>query len=357
MSPSQTPADGQAGETPARSTRMLREAAEAPAIVAGQLALNAAAVADLAESLRRTPPRAVITLGRGSSDNAATYARYLIETRLGVMTASAAPSVSSVYEAVSDAHGVLVLAISQSGRSPDLIAAAQAAAAGGARLVALVNDAMSPLAELAEVVLPLHAGPELSVAATKTFIASLAAIAHLAAHWSADPALLDGVERLPELLACAWALDWSPAAARLAAARDLYVIGRGVGFAIAQEAALKFKETCRTHAEAFSAAELLHGPMALVGPGFPVIAFTQDDESREGVEAAADACAVKGAAVLDIGGRTRTGVEALPVVHGHPALEPIGQALGFYRLANAVALARGFNPDCPPNLAKVTETI
>ena len=223
------------------------------------------------------------------------------------MTASASPSVSSVYGAASDMQGVLVLAISQSGRSPDLIAAAQSAAGGGALVVALVNDAASPLAEASEVVIPLRAGPELSVAATKTFIASLSAVAQLTAHWTQDAALLKALSGLPSLLADAWALDWSDALPRLVGALNLYAIGRGVGFAIAQEAALKFKETCHLHAEAFSAAELLHGPMALVEPGFPVMAFAQSDESRLGVEEVADACAAKGAEVIEIGGARRAG--------------------------------------------------
>ncbi|MHB8528944.1 MAG: SIS domain-containing protein [Caulobacteraceae bacterium] len=341
----------------AKSTRMFAEAAEAPKLVRAQLALNAEMMRRLAERLRKAPPRAVLTLGRGSSDNAATFARYLIETRLGLMTASAAPSVSSVYESAPNLEGVLCLAISQSGRSPDLLAAAQAAVAGGAVMVALVNDAASPLAELAHVVAPLRAGTELSVAATKSYLAALAAIVQLIACWTKDKALLPALAGLPELLERAWDLDWSAALPRLREAHGLYVIGRGVGFAVALEAALKLKETCGLHAEAFSAAELSHGPMALVGPGFPILAFTQSDESRQGVEAAALACAAKGADVLQAGGDPPAPVWRLPVIQAHPVLEPITYALSFYRMANALALARGFDPDRPPHLAKVTETI
>ncbi len=352
-----TPSPGRASLPAPEATRMFAEAAEAPRVVARQLAENAGVIADLATQLRASPPRAVFTLGRGSSDNAATFARYLIDTRLGAVTASASPSVSSIYGAASDMQGVLVLAISQSGRSPDLVAAAQSAAAEGALVVALVNDAASPLADTAQVVIPLRAGPEFSVAATKTFITSLSAIAQLTAHWTNDATLMEALGGLPDLLARAWELDWSDAVSRLVATRNLYAIGRGVGFAIAQEAALKFKETCRLHAEAFSAAELLHGPMALVEPGFPVLAFAQDDESRQGVEEVADACAAKGAAVIEVGGRRRDGVCSLPALAAHAALEPVAFALSFYKMINALALARGFNPDRPPNLAKVTETI
>ncbi|MGH6992744.1 MAG: SIS domain-containing protein, partial [Caulobacteraceae bacterium] len=286
----------------ADASRMFLEASEAPRLAAAQLVANQRLLASLAERLRAAPPRSVATLGRGSSDNAATFARYLIETRVGAATASAAPSVSSLYEAHPRQKGVLVLAISQSGRSPDLLAAAKAAVAEGAFLLALVNDPASPLGRLAHQVVPLHAGDELSVAATKTFLASLCAIVQLVGLWTKEADLEAALGDLPDLLARSWALDWSAAEPPLVRAHDLYVIGRGLGLAVAQEAALKFKETCGIHAEAFSAAELHHGPMALVGPDFPVLAFVQDDETRLDVEAAAAACAARGSPVFMVGG-------------------------------------------------------
>jgi glucosamine--fructose-6-phosphate aminotransferase (isomerizing) len=318
---------------------------------------NASLMRELAGRLRRAPPRAVVTLGRGSSDHAATFARYLIETRLGVMTASGAPSVSSVYEAAPGLNGALCLAISQSGRSPDILAAAEAARAAGALVVALVNDAASPLADVAEITAPLLAGPELSIAATKSYIAALSAIVQLAACWSAEAKLLAALDGLPALLERAWALDWSAAIAPLSEAQSLYVLGRGLGFGVAEEAALKLKETCGLHAEAFSAAEVRHGPMALVGPGFPVLAFAQGDETREGVEAATAAAATQGAPVLKAGGAAQSGVISLPTEPACPVLEPIAYALSFYRLVNALALARGLDPDQPPHLRKITETL
>jgi glucosamine--fructose-6-phosphate aminotransferase (isomerizing) len=336
---------------------MVSEAMQAPEAVRAQLKANRTAAQVLAQRLRADPPRAVVTLGRGSSDHAATFARYLIETRLGIMTASAAPSVSSVYDAAPDMQHMLVLAISQSGRSPDLLAAAEAAVSGGALVVALVNDEASPLAGLAHTVLPLRAGPELSVAATKSFIAALAATVQLTALWAEDSELLDALDGLPALLEASWALDWSAALESLARASSLYVLGRGIGFGAASEAALKLKETCGLHAEAFSAAELRHGPMALVGSGFPVLAFVQEDESRPGVEAAARACAAQGAAVMQAGGEAGDGVAALPTLVAHPALQPIAQIQSFYRLAHRLALARGLDPDRPPHLRKVTETL
>ena len=333
---------------------MFAEAAEAPVAVARLVAANAQACARLGEALRADPPAMVVTCARGSSDHAATYAKYLIETATGVPTSSAALSVSSLYDMTPKLEGALFLAISQSGRSPDLLATAEAAKRGGARIVALVNDEASPLAELADVTLGLKAGPELSVAATKSYICALAAIAQLVGAWTQNGELNAALASLPDTLAEASRLDWSPAVESLRSARNLYVLGRGPGYAIAQEAALKFKETCGLHAEAFSAAEVKHGPMALVGKGFPVLIFAQRDQSEEGVLALAAQLAADGAQVLLAGGPAS---KLLPTLPAHPVLEPIVRIQGFYRMANALAVARGLDPDSPPRLKKVTETV
>jgi glucosamine--fructose-6-phosphate aminotransferase (isomerizing) len=342
--------------TTAESTLMFREAAQAPEVVRALLDANAARVAVLAERLRRAPPRAVVTCARGSSDHAATFARYLIETRLGVLTSSAAPSVSSVYAAAPDLAGALMLAISQSGASPDLLAVVSRARAAGARIVALVNAEGSPLAQLADDLLPLHAGAERSVAATKSYLASLAAIVQLAAEWSADAALGAALQHAPQQLARAWQLDWSAAVTRLTSVNNLYVVARGLGLGVAQEAALKLKETCGLHAEAVSAAELRHGPMALVRAGFPLLLFTQNDESRAGVTELAAELAAQGADVLLAGARV-AGTTELPTEAPHPVIAPLLFAQSFYRMATALSLARGLNPDAPPHLRKVTETL
>jgi len=335
---------------------MYREAAEAPAALARQLAANREAVRELVRRLKASPPRAVVTVARGSSDNAATYAKYLIETRLGLLTASAAPSVSSVYRSRTNMQGVLVLAISQSGRSPDLVASLEQARAAGAFIVGLVNAEGSPLENIAHVTLPLHAGPEISVAATKSFVASLAALANLVALWSGDQELDDQIALLPGLLEQAWACDWTPGLPVLVGARDLYVIGRGVGFGAAQEAALKLKETCNLHAEAFSAAEVAHGPMALVREGFPVLVFSQNDESRDGIEAMTERFSANHARLL-LAGFTAPGAITLPTVAAAAVLEPIAMIHSFYRMAEALSRARGLDPDAPPHLQKITETL
>ncbi|AAK22431.1 SIS domain-containing protein [Caulobacter vibrioides] len=338
------------------STHMFREAGEAARVAAVQLTANAPKIQALAQRLRANPPRVVVTCARGSSDHAATFARYLIETKAGVLTSSAGPSVSSVYDASPNLEGALYLAISQSGKSPDLLAAVKAAKAAGAHAVALVNVVDSPLAALADEVIPLHAGPELSVAATKSYIAALVAVTQLIAAWTEDAELTAALQDLPTALAAAWTLDWSLAVERLKTASNLYVLGRGVGFGVALEAALKFKETCGLHAEAFSAAEVLHGPMALVKDGFPALVFAQNDESRASVDEMAAGLRARGASVLIAGGGGDA-PDALPTLASHPVLEPILMIQSFYRMANALSVARGYDPDSPPHLNKVTETI
>ena len=338
------------------TTCLYREAEAAAAAVRRQLAANAQQMDSLGSRLRQLKPRAVVTCARGSSDHAATFAKYLLETRLGIVTASAAPSVSSLYEAQPDLHDMVLLAISQSGASPDLLAAVDSAKAAGALVVALVNAQSSPLAQAADCTIPLWAGIEQSVAATKTYIASLAAITHLVASWSADSHLLSELLQLPTLLERAWQLDWRAAIPRLQHAQHLYVVGRGLGLGIAQEAALKLKETCGLHAEALSAAELLHGPIALVNVGFPVLVLAQSDETLEGVAALAAQIAARGAEVL-LAGAAAPGALALPVQRASPALEPALLIQSFYRMVNDLALARGYDPDHPPHLRKVTETV
>src|SRR5690606_39162717 len=190
-------------------TLMHAEAAQTADVVAAQFARNEAVIATLAEDLRCNPPPFVATCARGSSDHAATYAKYLFETQLGIVTASASPSVGSVYEAKQKLQGALYLVISQSGKSPDLLRNAEAAREAGARVVALVNVEDSPLAQLAHTVIPLHAGPERSVAATKSYLSSLSAILQLVAYWTQDVGLIASLRTLPDALRAAWNSDWS----------------------------------------------------------------------------------------------------------------------------------------------------
>ena len=337
-------------------TSMYREAHEAAAAVEKQLARNEAAVERIAARLRIKPPRFVATSARGSSDHAATFAKYVFETQLGCATMSASPSISSVYATQLRLEGALYLAISQSGKSPDLVRQAQHARQSGAHVVAMVNVEDSPLAAAADDVVPLSAGPEISVAATKSYICSLSAIVHIASAWKKDATLRTALDAVPAALRSTWELDWSPLVDGLTDARNLFVVGRGLGLGAAQEAALKLKETCGLHAEAFSAAEVRHGPMAIVGPDFPVLFLTQDDDTAAGMLELAREFRDRGARVWIAG--TDPAVDGLPVSPtAHPACTPIVTIANFYRAANALALRRGRNPDIPPHLRKVTETV
>ncbi|MGC6399466.1 SIS domain-containing protein [Sphingomonas sp. FW199] len=336
-------------------TLMSTEAGEAADRLAHALKINAGAVSRLSRHLRQSPPRMVITCARGSSDHAATYAKYLIETLIGTPVSSAAPSVSSVYGADIAAEGMLLIAISQSGRSPDLLATVRRYAAAGATVVALVNDEQSPLAEIADWLIPLNAGPEKSVAATKSFILSLAMLAFIVSEWSDDAALKDGVRHLPVLLRGAHDLDWSEMVDLLADATNLFVLSRGYGLGIAQEAALKLKETCGLHAEAFSSAEVRHGPMAIVGHGFPVIAFAGSASDGDDVRQVASEFDARDARMILADGRAGLSGQ-LPTLRAHPAIEPLLMVQSFYAAAEALSRRRGFNPDEPPFLRKVTET-
>ena len=337
---------------------MLREACEAPEAVARALSSNEAACRALAERLRAAPPPFAVTCARGSSDHAATYAKYLFELRLGLVTASVGPSVRSVYASMPRMNGALFLAISQSGRSPDLVQLAAAARAGGAVTVALVNAAASPLADACETVLPLHAGPERSVAATKSVLAALATVLQLFGHWSGDPALRPLLDRLPRDLEAAARADWSAALPLLRTAQHFYVVARGIGLAAAQEAALKLKETAGLHAEAVSAAELMHGPLALAGPEFPVLMFVQRDEAETGLLALAEDLRRRRVPLIVAGVRPIAGAVHLPLAPEIEAVAaPLAMLQSFYPLAEAVARARGRDPDRPPHLGKVTETL
>ncbi|HEY7377349.1 MAG TPA: SIS domain-containing protein [Steroidobacteraceae bacterium] len=338
-------------------TLMFREAAQSAGAIARQFERNATTVRRLADDLRASPPRFIVTSARGSSDHAATFAKYIFETQLGIVTASAAPSVSSLYGTTQDLADVLFIAISQSGRSPDLLRQAESARAAGARVITLVNSPDAPLTGLADTFIDLHAGPENSVAATKSYLCSLAAILNLAAHWKDDAHLLAALRTLPERLSLAWNADWSGLVEALVDARNLFVLARGFGLGAAQEAALKFKETCGLHAEAFSGAEVMHGPMTLVGPGFPILCFTQDDETRPGLVSLSEEFRARGANVLIANdAASGPGILAVPAI-GHAACTPLLEIQSFYRAVNALALRRGRDPDAPPSLRKVTRTV
>ena len=343
------------------TTRMATEAHEAPALCLAQFHLNAELMRDAGQRLRALAPPFAATLARGSSDQAAGFAKFLTETHLGLPMVSHAPSIGSLYHATSaHFHDIPLIAISQSGRSPDLLAAAQDARERGALVIAVVNDTASPLAALAQIVIPVHAGAETSVAATKSFVCTLVALAHLVAEWAQDEGLLAALAGAGDVLAQAADADWSAALPLLKDAGDMLVLGRGPTLAIAGEAALKLKETANLHAEAFSSAEVAHGPMTLVGAGDPVLVLAPLDVARSGLAERLADFAARGAQVIAAGRKEDVGSAQtiLPMrTDTHPIIAAIAQIQSFYGLVNALSLARGCNPDNPPHLNKVTRTL
>lgn len=337
----------------AATSAMARETGEAPAAVARLLEREGAAIRALGRRLAGMAPPVVVTCARGSSDHAALYLKYLLETTLGVPVASVGPSIASVYGTPLRLRGAVVVTVSQSGRAPDVLAFQAAAKAGGALTVALVNDTSGPIAAQADVLVPLQAGAETSVAATKSFVSSCAAAAALVAAWAGDAALERAVQDLPQALRRALGCDWSAAAGAFEAPSS-FMLGRGPALAIAQEAALKAKEVAERHAEAYSLAEVMHGPLQLVRPGFPVLAFLPGDAAHELGTGALGRLAEAGAQV-HFASPDGTGLPAVGC--GHPALDPLGMVLSFYGMVEGMARAQGRDPDRPSRLAKVTRTV
>lgn len=338
-------------------SHMAAEIAETPEAVARFLDREMTGIAETGRRLRTLGPAVIITCARGSSDHAAAYFKYLVEIHLGIPVASIGPSIASVYHAPLRLPGAAVVSVSQSGQSPDIVALQAAARQAGALALSVVNQAGSPLAAAADVTLLLHAGEEKSVAATKSCIASAVALAAVVAEWSGNAALRDSVLRLPETLHAALSCNWSAALPVLQAAQSAYVVGRGPALPVAAEAALKLKETAMLHAEAFSGAEVMHGPLQLLESGFPVLVFRQRDAASSSIDQAVSRLrAVQGR--VFIASPDASGTDALPsVAAGHGSLDPIAMLLSFYTLAEQVSRARGYDPDRPSHLRKVTETV
>ena len=342
------------------ATWMARETAESGDAVARLLDQSGDAIRAAGKLLRDLDPRLVAICARGSSNHAAAFFKYATEMRLGLPVVPIGPSIASVYKTPLRLEGAAMLVISQSGRSPDLLAMAKAAQQGGAKIIAIVNDAGSPVAEMADLTIPLQAGPEKSVAATKSCIASMAAGLALLADWSGDRALGEALTGLPAVLRAAVASDWSQMVEPFVAARSALIIGRGIGYPVAMEAALKLKETASLHAEPYSAAEVLHGPIQIVHEGFPVLLFRQRDAAGDSLDHCAARLANAGARVF-VGGAGAPGAKSfthLPVAPStHPATELLSAMVSCYATVDRIARARGFDPDTPPLLKKVTETL
>src|SRR4051794_5193598 len=336
--------------------RMATELREAPQAVAGQADGLRAPLADLVARLRERPPLHVVTCARGSSAHAATFGKHLIERYLGLPVGAAAPSITTVYRRPLRLAGQLFLAISQSGSSDDLVEHVTAARQAGALTAALVNVTDSRLAQACDVVLPMGAGPERSVAATKTFVASLAALMRLTALWAQDAAMQAALERLPERLGQAGDLDWSAALDPLSTAESLMTVGRGPTLAIAREAALKLKETSNLHAEAFSGAEIRHGPVTLVSSRYPILLFMPTDAAAATLRPLeADLRGMKASLfVAEPGEPAPSRLPALPP--DQPEADAVCLIQSFYALAVRLSASRGLDADQPRHLRKVTRT-
>ncbi|SPH17819.1 Glutamine--fructose-6-phosphate aminotransferase [isomerizing] [Defluviimonas aquaemixtae] len=336
---------------------MRAEVREIPEAVQRLLDRGGAAIRDAARAARDLDPAFMATVARGSSDHACSYLKYAAELTLGLPVASIGPSVASIYRAPLRLGGSLCLSVSQSGRSPDIVELARVARASGALSVAVTNDAGSEVAQAADHVLDIQAGPELSVAATKTFVTSAVAGLALIAEWCGDTDLQNAINSLPGYLDNAAQTDWSALGTLLASAESLYTLGRGPGFAMSGEAALKFKETCQIHAENYSSAEVLHGPVSIVRHGFPVLAFAAADAAEDAVVEVADAIAGKGADVWVTSDRASVAHRLEPVRTDHHLTDSIALIVTFYAMVEGVARARGIDPDTPRHLRKVTETV
>lgn len=338
------------------TSRMLDEAREAPDAIARLLAADEERYAALGNDLRADAPRSLLTIARGSSDHAAHYMAYLTMARLGRLVTSLPMSLVTLYQSRLLREGLLSLAFSQSGQSEDLVVPTRFFRAGGARTVAFVNDTASPLAQAAQWVFDLHAGSERSVAATKSHIAQLVAGARLVAEWQDDQALRLALGALPADLQRASEQDWRSGVDAFADVDRLLVVSRGLGLAVAMEAALKFKEACGIQAEAFSGAELRHGPMALVEEGYPLLVFAVRGPAQPGLLALAEDMRKRGARVLLAASRGTAHADLPLATSDAEDLDPILAIQSFYPMVEALARARGRDPDAPRHLAKITVT-
>ncbi|HSI06536.1 MAG: SIS domain-containing protein [Myxococcota bacterium] len=326
-------------------SRMLDESKEAAARVRDLLAADVDTYRLLGDRLRSLSPTVVATIARGSSDHVANYASYIIPQCTGRVVASIPPSVVSVLDAKLALSGQLALAVSQAGRSPDLVAAFQRAKEGGALTAAIVNDSAAPLAELADYVLPQHAGAE-GIAATKTVLCSMAAVARLAAEWANDDGLRAAIAELPRALEQAHANGLELDAQMLDRVGNVYVLSRGLGLSAALETALKLKETCGVHAEAFSTAEVRHGPREIVVDGFLVIALVMPGSGRDDILSATRELEAQGGRAIII-----------EVPSGDARLAPLVALQTVYPWLARASLALGLDPDRPRTLtSKVIAT-
>ncbi|ASG69004.1 iron dicitrate transport regulator FecR [Francisella halioticida] len=342
-----------------RKTLMHQETSSSFEKVANQLNLNREIIDNIVLHLKEKNIKRVITIARGSSDCVANFAKYLFETQLGFSVSSLPPSITTIYGKNIGDEKTLAIGISQSGGSPDLKLALEGCKKAGCTTLAVVNKQNSPLADCADLVLPVRADDENAVAATKSVITSLVALVSIVAEYNQDESLIRSLKKLPEALKESLKSDWSTAIQELKESKNMFVIGRGFGFPIAQEMALKLKETCGIHAEAFSSAEVLHGPFALMTQTFTTFTILQSDESARGtheiVKKMTDLNVKTVCATTDSESAAKLHLHVNVEIHS--ILQTIVLLQEFYLMVNQLAVSLGLNPDSPVNLKKVTETV
>lgn len=339
------------------TTLMREEILSIPAVTERFLKSSRETLAAAGAKLREKNPPFLASIARGSSDHVCSFLKYSSELTAGVPVASLGPSVASIYGVTLKLAEAATLSISQSGKSPDIVSMTRAASESGALTIAITNVINSDLANASDFPIDILAGPERSVAATKSFVSSAVAGLALIGHWTEDKKLLTAIDALPDALAKAVECDWSPFAGALKDENSLFVLGRGPSLAISNEVALKFKETSGVHAESYSGAEVMHGPKAIVGKGFPVLVLAARDAAEDSLVEAADRLAEQGAAVFLTSSKPSKAT-ALPfVATSHPLTDPLALLVSFYAFVEGFARSRGLNPDEPPHLRKVTETI
>jgi glutamine---fructose-6-phosphate transaminase (isomerizing) len=335
---------------------------EQPDVVARLIAEETGHAGTLAAAMRGRGVQYVMVTGRGTSDNAGVYGKYLFAAMNGLPVALATPSLFSIYDTPPRFGDALVLGISQSGQSPDIVSVLAEARRQGVLTAAFTNDPSSPLAEQADHVLALHAGRELSVAATKTYTAQLAAVALLNVALSGDAGLATALQAAPAAMRSA--LELAPQVTRIAEryrfTDRLVVLGRGYNLATAQEIALKLKETNYIAAESYSPADFIHGPTAMVDENCPVLVVAPSGALLAELREAIGLVAQRGGEILVLSDDEATladGRLGLRLPSGVPEwLSPLAAVLPGQLLALHMVLERGRDPDRPRGLHKVTLT-
>jgi glucosamine--fructose-6-phosphate aminotransferase (isomerizing) len=344
------------------SSLLYSEILEQPSVVRRLLEMEADRVMSIGQCLAARDIRYVVIAARGTSDNAARYGQYIFGAQNHLSVALATPSLFSIYQRPPSLESALVIGISQSGQSPDIVSVLETARQQGAPTVALTNAPQSPLASAAQHVIELHAGEERSIAATKTYTAQLAALALLSTSLTGAPLPASALDLIPDAMEQALSAERAARAAaeRMAHSNRCVVVGRGFNYATTFEIALKIKELAYVEAEPYSSADFMHGPIAMVEPGFPAVLVNVGETMRSEMMALRDSLREHGAALVVLGDdeSLRHPADAwLCVPRGIPEwLTPLVAILPGQLLAYHLTLARGGDPDGPRTIRKVTLT-